>query len=102
MQTPNFFATPQQMLLIRAILGSGENARHCALRWLAETKFHELDLASQRLLPLLHCKLSEFGIEHPLRGRIHGGFQRAWYLDKRLRRELAVVHSALAREGVDR
>jgi Uncharacterised nucleotidyltransferase len=101
MQTPNFFPTPQQTLLLRAMLGSGDTARHSALQWLGETKFHELDRASQRFLPLLHFKLSEFGIEHPLRGRIYGEFRRAWYLDKRLRAELAQIHAALTDEGID-
>jgi hypothetical protein len=90
-----------QTLLLHAVIDAPEQARVAALRWLGAVDFDRLDEGSQRLLPLLHARLGQLGVEHPLAGRIKGFHRRSWFRDQMLRHRLAGVRAMFREAGVD-
>ena len=96
----SFFPDPEQAILLEALLQPEEQARTAALAWLDRADLDALEPASLRLLPLLHKRLAELGVSHPLTDRLREAHRRAWLADKKLRLQLAAVHRQLAEAGV--
>lgn len=91
----------EQMLLLRAALLPGPEARKAALAWLAAVDIDRIDLASQRLLPLLHGRLRELEIEDPRLPMIQGIKKRAWYINTLLLRRAGEVLGLLTQAGIE-
>lgn len=79
------YPTPDQQLLLEALLLPDDPARRSAKRWLDGVIFDDLDLGTRRLLPLFHRRMLALGIDHELEGRIRGIYRRAWYVDRNYR-----------------
>ncbi len=75
--TPASTATPDQLLLLRAALGRGEDARRAWDTWRTRAPLDRLDAESQRLLPLLYRNLRRQGVTD-LPARLAGAYKQTW------------------------
>ncbi|MBI2432304.1 MAG: nucleotidyltransferase family protein [Candidatus Hydrogenedentes bacterium] len=67
--------TPEQELVLRAALLTGEEAVQAWQEWAANFEFDRISNGVRRLLPLAHHHLRGLGVEHPLLRKI-GGIRR--------------------------
>lgn len=65
MDQVNIFPNPQQELLLKACLLTGDEAIAAWKKWQANNEIEQLDRGSYRLLPLLHHNLTELQIADP-------------------------------------
>ena len=91
--------TPPQEALLRAALGTGEQALAAFASWTDQCDpTQDLDGASYRLLPLLYANLTGIGCDDPLLRRLSGVYRRSWceaqIRQTRLVRMLAVLQDA--------
>jgi Uncharacterised nucleotidyltransferase len=70
--------SPEQRLLLRAVLLDGEPASTAWLEWRASVDLDDIDGYSNRLLPLLARRLSELAPEDDLRARVRGIYRHTW------------------------
>jgi Uncharacterised nucleotidyltransferase len=93
---PNYIPSAEERLLLLALLGKDARARVAAGDWLDQVDFESLNEGTRRLLPMLHSRMSRWGIEHSLTGRIRGIYRRAWYVDRVSRHKLASLIDELS------
>jgi Uncharacterised nucleotidyltransferase len=92
--------TPEQRLLLRAVLLHGEPARHAFQEWRAAVVIDDVDGVSQRLLPLLARRLGDVGPDDPVRSLIRGIYRHAWVRSHRLWRDALPVFVAMRDRGI--
>jgi hypothetical protein len=92
--------TPEQQLLLRAVLLDGEPARAAFRDWRAAVVIDDVDGVSQRLLPLLARRLGDVGPDDPVRSLIRGIYRHAWVRSHRLWRDALPVFVAMRERGV--
>jgi hypothetical protein len=92
--------TPQQELLLRAALLSGETALQAWEQWQAQVDFDRLEPRAVRLLPLLYGNLHAHGIAHAWLGRCKGIYRRTWYTNQLLVPHLATALHHLQEAGI--
>ena len=92
--------TPEQRLLLRAVLLHGEPARHAFQEWRATVVIDDVDGVSQRLLPLLARRLGDVGPDDPVRSLIRGIYRHAWVRSHRLWRDALPVFVAMRDRGI--
>jgi putative nucleotidyltransferase-like protein len=77
--------TPTQLLLLRACLESGTEARSAWEKWSSMVDLDHLDYQSCYLLPLLDHNLRAIGVSgHPWLGRLKGYRRYIWAKNRRL------------------
>lgn len=79
--------TPQQELLLRAALWQGDAARVAWEQWRAEVRLPQLDVGSQRLLPLLYQNQRALAIAHPEMPLFKQVYQQHWLKGQLLMRQ---------------
>ncbi len=93
--------TPEQELLLRATLLSGDAALAAWQHWQASVgDLGGLDHGSVRLLPLLYRNLKELGVVHPRMEILQGTYRKAWYQNRLLLHKLAETLRRLHDRGV--
>ena len=92
--------TPEQQLLLRAVLLDGEPARTAFQEWRAAVVIDDVDGVSQRLLPLLARRLGDVGPDDPVRSLIRGIYRHAWVRSHRLWRDALPVFVELRERGI--
>jgi hypothetical protein len=101
MTRPAFLPTPQQELLLKAALFSGDDARSAFLEWAASADLDRLDSGSFRLLPALHLNLKALGVTHALTPRLLSVYRSTWYRNQLLLNQAASVIRMLADHEID-
>ncbi len=76
--------TADQTLLLKAALLHGESSVNYWHKWMAAIPFSDIDIGSQRLIPLLYSKLSENNIHHPMMTSYKGLYRNFWLKNKLL------------------
>ena len=92
--------TPEQQLLLRAVLLDGEPARTAFQEWREAVVIDDVDGVSQRLLPLLARRLGDVGPDDPVRSLIRGIYRHAWVRSHRLWRDALPVFVELRERGI--
>lgn len=100
MTRPAFVPTPQQELLLKAALLSGDDARSAFLEWAANADFDRLDGGSFRLLPALHLNLKALGVTHALTPRLLSVYRSTWYRNQILLNRTATVIRTLGEHDI--
>lgn len=96
------FPSPAQMLLLKAALGTGEEAQAAFLSWSNAVDLNaEFGWEALRLMPLVYNNLAALETNHPLMGRIKGVYRRAWYQTHTLFRRTGTAVAALKHAGVE-
>ena len=85
-----------ETLLLQAALRPGDEAVGVWQAWQKEVEFEQVDLGSQRLLPLLHANLKRLGVRDPILAKYEGIHKRHWYKDRLLMDALERVLKVLA------
>jgi hypothetical protein len=99
--TANYWPTEQQTLILRAALSPSESAMNAWLSLRGRLDLDSIDLASQRLLPLLERNLTRLGIKDPLLVRCKGIHRYHWSRNQVLFHRGRDLLAALAAAGVD-
>ncbi|MBI4553230.1 MAG: nucleotidyltransferase family protein [Candidatus Latescibacteria bacterium] len=81
--------TPQQELLVKAVLWQGRDAVVAWEAWHDGLDLDHLDAGSYQLLPLLYRNLRAQDIDHPLMQRFKGIYRHTWYKNQLLFHRLA-------------
>ncbi|MDD5344748.1 MAG: nucleotidyltransferase family protein [Smithella sp.] len=93
--------TPQQELLLKAALLSGEEALDAWRKWQDKIDWEEhLDQGSFRLLPLIYTNLHKHGVDDPAMGMLKGIYRKAWSKNQTLFHEMAKVVEYLQYAGI--
>ena len=90
----------QQQLLI-ALFGPEHDTVAEWQKWRASTELDTIDLGMQRLIPLLHERLSDLDLQHGDQGRYRGVHRYWWLRNGKLRLQLAELIAVLGSAGVD-
>jgi hypothetical protein len=96
----NYWPTREQELLLRAALGS---AAETAAAWAAvrpRLDLDGLDLASQRILPLVYRNLSAHGIDDPWLPRLKGLYRHTWSRNRLLFHHASPLLEELGEAGI--
>ena len=101
MTRPAFLPTPQQELLLKAALFSGDDARSAFTEWASSADLDRLDAGSFRLLPALHLNLKALGVTHALTPRLLSVYRSTWYRNQILLNRTATVIRMLAEHEID-
>lgn len=101
MTRPAFLPTPQQELLLKAALFSGDDARSAFAEWASSADLDRLDAGSFRLLPALHLNLKALGVTHALTPRLLSVYRSTWYRNQILLDRTAAVIRMLAKHDID-
>jgi hypothetical protein len=100
---PGFFnvATPNQELLLKAALFSGNDALEAWRKWrdAADWEGH-LEHGSFRLLPLLYNNLHKHGVNDSAMGKLKGIYRQAWSKNQILFHEIAKIVEYLQNAGI--
>jgi Uncharacterised nucleotidyltransferase len=99
--TANYWPTEQQALILRAALSPPEPAMTAWLSLRGRLDLDSIDLASQRLLPLLERNLTRLGIEDPVLVRCKGIHRYHWSRNQVLFHRGGALLAALAAAGVE-
>ena len=70
---------PQQELLLKAALTSGESCLNAWKQWKTAGNIDTLEQTSRRILPLLYSNLRREGIDDPLLDTFKGIYRYTWY-----------------------
>src|SRR5688572_11930024 len=93
--------TPDERLLLGAVLCSDESVAHQAFRdWRDRVVIEDLDDRSHRLLPLLARRMGDLAPSDPVRDLIRGTYRLAWVKNQLLARSVASVSASLSDDGV--
>jgi hypothetical protein len=100
MKRPVFYPTHEQELLLKAALLDGREAIACWNAWRTAIVVDDLDIGSQRLLPLLYQNLRRLGVSHPDLARYKSVHRYIW-VDNQFRiRQTVEILAALQAAGV--
>jgi len=95
-KTKTCWPSPTQNLLLRATLLKGQDAINAWEQWIALVDFDNIDLGSQRLVPLLYRNLLDNGVQGSLMALYKGVYRRFWlknqFLFNRTKPVLEVLH----------
>ena len=93
--------TPQQELLLKAALLSGEETLDAWRKWQDKIDWEEhLDQGSFRLLPLIYTNLHKHDVDDPAMGMLKGIYRKAWSKNQTLFHEMAKVVEYLQHAGI--
>ncbi len=92
--------TPDQMLLLRASLLSGNDAANAWKAWRERVNFDDIDAASYRLVPLLYQNLRRENIDDELLGRFKGIYRHTWSRNQLLFHAAGGVMQAMKDAGI--
>jgi Uncharacterised nucleotidyltransferase len=95
-----FLPTPDQELLLHAILSEGQAAIDNWNAWRQRVSVVEVDADSQRLLPLLIDKLRGLGIDHPDLLKYQSVTRYVWFKNQLLIRAAQQVLVSFAEAGI--
>jgi len=86
--------------LLRATLCRGDEADVAWRAWRADVDFEQLDVASYRLLPMLHRNLDANQVEDTLLPRLRGVYKRTWVENQMLLRTVTSVTHLLGKREI--
>ena len=87
-----YLATPNQELLLKAALFSGEDALEAWSKWRDAVDWEgHFEPGSFRLLPLLYNNLHKHGVDDSAMGKLKGIYRQAWSKNQTLFHEMAKV-----------
>jgi hypothetical protein len=86
-----YLPEPHHELLLRASLWKGEESLRFFHQWKSELPFHDIDYASQRLLPLLYKNLSAQNVADPLLDRLKGIYRYTWAENQKLLSQVPIL-----------
>jgi len=92
--------TPQQELLLKVLLCDGPEWRNLWLEWSGSSDIDALDNGSYGLLPLLHKKLKQTGVDYFHLNRLKGAYRKNWVRNHRLFNQAAPALESLHRAGI--
>ncbi|GAB6268975.1 MAG: hypothetical protein STSR0002_17170 [Smithella sp.] len=93
--------TPQQELLLKGALLSGEESLAAWRKWQDKIDWEgHLDQGSFRLLPLIYTNLHKHGVDDPAMGMLRGIYRKAWSKNQTLFHEMAKVVEYLQHAGI--
>ena len=96
-----YLATPNQELLLKAALFSGEDALEAWSKWRDAVDWEgHLEPGSFRLLPLLYNNLHKHGVDDSAMGKLKGIYRQAWSKNQTLFHEMAKVIEFLQNAGI--
>jgi hypothetical protein len=96
-----YLATPNQELLLKAALFSGEDALEAWSKWRDAVDWEgHLEPGSFRLLPLLYNNLHKHGVDASAMGKLKGIYRQAWSKNQTLFHEMAKVIEFLQNAGI--
>src|ERR1019366_6595553 len=98
--TATMIPTPDQILLLRASLLSGQDVATAWKAWRERVNFDDIDAASYRLMPLLYKNLRRENIEDELLGRLKGIYRHTWSRNQLLFHEAGRVLKAMNDAGI--
>jgi hypothetical protein len=94
-------ATPNQELLLKAALFSGEDALEAWSKWRDAVDWEgHFEPGSFRLLPLLYNNLHKHGVDDSAMGKLKGIYRQAWSKNQTLFHEMAKVIEFLQNAGI--
>lgn len=96
----SYFPDPVQELLLKAILFDGDEALRAWAAWRGSIAVEDIDLASQRLLPMLYDNLTKLGVTGPEMDRYRGVARYVWLDNQLLMRTALDVLALLDQHGV--
>jgi len=70
--------------LLQALLGRDDAARSAAEEWLNVSEISEVNEGVRRLLPLLHYRMTCWGMEHPKSALVSQEYRRYWLATQRV------------------
>jgi len=76
--------SPQQELLLRAALLTGNEAIEAWTEWKSSVEIEQIDSGSHRMLPLLYRNLQAHGIKDPAMSKYKGVYRHTWYKNQML------------------
>lgn len=98
---PGLFPTREQLLVLRAALGSGSEAIDAYREWVSSLDIAaEFDRGVFRLVPLLYDNLRRLGHQDELTGRLKGAYRMAWARNHRLFEETRPILETLLDAGL--
>ena len=92
--------TPQQELYLKVILSEGPEWRDYWLEWSGTSDIDALDNGSYALLPLLHKKLKQRGVDYPPLDRLRGAYRKNWVRNHHLFNQAAPAMKSLHRADI--
>jgi len=95
-----FWPTPIQELLLRASLLEGRDCVDAWQTWKRSVAVDNLDLGSQRLLPLLYRNLVDHCVSDPLLTTLKNAYRRTWRDNQLLFHEVSKILRALDASGI--
>jgi hypothetical protein len=96
-----YLATPNQELLLKAALFSGEDALEAWSKWRDAVDWEgHFEPGSFRLLPLLYNNLHKHGVDDSAMGKLKGIYRQAWSKNQTLFHEMAKVIEFLQNAGI--
>jgi hypothetical protein len=98
---PGSLPSEEQLLILRAALLHGPEAREAGIAWLSNTDIERLGRASVRLLPLLYDRLRLEGIQHPLLPVLRGVKKHTWSYNRLLFHRASDAIRALRAAGIE-
>jgi hypothetical protein len=97
---PTFLPSPQQELLLKAALLDGPEAVESWNAWRAQVRVDDLDIGSQRLLPLLYRRLHALGVNHPDMERYKSVYRYVWVENQIRVRQAQIILDLLGRAEI--
>lgn len=96
-----YLATPNQELLLKAALFSGEDALEAWSKWRDAVDWEgHFEPGSFRLLPLLYNNLHKHGVDDSAMGKLKGIYRQTWSKNQTLFHEMAKVIEFLQNAGI--
>ncbi len=96
-----YLATPNQELLLKAALFSGEDALEAWSKWRDAVDWEgHFEPGSFRLLPLLYNNLHKHGVDDSAMGKLKVIYRQAWSKNQTLFHEMAKVIEFLQNAGI--
>lgn len=95
-----FLPTADQERLLKALVFEGEAAVESWNAWRQSISVEDIDIASQRLLPLLFDKLRRMGIDHPDLRKYRSVARYIWFNNQRLFRVAKQILLCFAEAGI--
>lgn len=93
--------TPDQAMLLRAVLLSGEAGERNANEWCSTADLDSVDGSSHKLLPLLFRSLSSRELAPRNMDRLRGVYRKSWYRNQQHVAAVSKAIEALDTAGID-
>jgi Uncharacterised nucleotidyltransferase len=96
-----FLPTVEEELLLKACLTQGEEALRSWRTWRDSVDIEDIDVGTQRLLPLLYDNLRTLGVNDPILSRYKSVYRYFWLQNQLQTRQAVEVLELLAAAGIE-